>query len=160
MGLGQIGSPEFKIAPEKYAGGLGIAVAGRKAREVDLHKTLITQDLAGLQTLVAVVENDHPTLVKMFDGGGGALPAEGAVVVDDDDVVMGAGMVLQSCDFGLHFKWGLEKFHRGRKQVSKIRNPLHIRFDGRDLPAASRPPKSRKAAAPLKNRSFREIKLR
>ena len=87
---------ELKIPAKKDASRLGIAIAGNKAREIDLNETGRTQHLTGLEALVPIVQNNHAAFGQMLDSHFGTAPAKGTMIVDDDYVVLATRMIQQS----------------------------------------------------------------
>ena len=81
---------------------MSVAVGGRKPREVNLSKAIVSKNLARFQTLVAVIKDDHAAKRKPRHGHFGTAPTKRAVVIDDNDVVLRDRMGEQRVDFLVH----------------------------------------------------------
>jgi hypothetical protein len=147
------------MASKKDTRGLGIAVTGDKAGEVDLQQSLSAQSLSSFQTLVTIIEDDYAAFGEMRNGDFSTASAIRAVFVDDDDIELLPGMIQQNFEFRFHRMRCQQEFYRNGHERSEANSPLFERFHGCNCLTPFRPPQGREAAAPFEDRSLREIEL-
>ena len=100
--------PSRRTKPERVAKEqtrrLRVACTGREPGEVDLREATIAQNIAGLLTLVAVVQDYHAPCCEIRGGNFCASPAERAVVINDKNIVLNGVMAEKRVDFRVHIQ--------------------------------------------------------
>jgi hypothetical protein len=138
---------------------MAIATAGTKSGEVNLRKAVISKNLAGLQTLVAIIKDYHAARQNVLSRHFSAAPAKWAMVVNYKDITLNDGMLKQGINFFVHIWSCDDQFNARRQKAFYVWNPRGIRFNCCDFFAPFGPPERGKPASPFEYQGIRKIEL-
>jgi hypothetical protein len=87
--------------------GLRIPIGRRKTGKVDLDEPVAPQHFAGLQALLAVVQDDHPARRELLHRDVGAAPVKCAAVINHDQLVLSIRVPHEGIDPSAHTSNGV-----------------------------------------------------